>query len=70
MATWAVTRLRRKTAVTYTNSVTGQSMSCGDQHPDTSVPLILNWIVEQADAGDAILVDRRLVLVVQSAASA
>jgi len=49
---WNVARLRRKIAVVYVNTATGQTHDCGDQHVDTSMRLLIDWITVEAAPGD------------------
>ena len=46
-----------KIAVTYVNLWTGAPFAVGDQHPDTDVDLIIEWIWTEWDPGDVIIVN-------------
>lgn len=70
MALWKVVTQRTKIAITYVNLQTGKPFNCGDQHPDTDVDLILQWITTEADPGDVVLLDGRAVMNMMPAAAA
>jgi hypothetical protein len=61
MARWDINKNRGSVKVVYTNSMTGQKHNCGDQHPDTSMRLIMEWAAEQADPGDFLMMNGRFV---------
>lgn len=70
MAIWLVLQQRQKTSVQYVNLQTQQVIPCGDQRVDTPIGMILDWIAEHSDPGDAALVNGHSVMFKQQAASA
>jgi hypothetical protein len=61
MARWDISKSKTVVKVMYTNSITGARHNCGDQHPDTSIRLIMEWTADQAAPGDVVLVDGQFV---------
>lgn len=61
MARWDINKSRKVVRVMYTNSLTGQKHNCGDQHPDTSLRLVMEWAAVQADPGDLLVMNGKVV---------
>lgn len=62
MARWNINRHRKGIKVTYTNFLTGATSPLGpDQHPDTSMRLIIEWAAEHADSGDLVMMNGKFV---------
>ncbi len=62
MAIWKIDRHPTKITVVYRNLHSGTDFNCGDQHATTDVGLILEWVRSEADPGDLVLVDGRVVM--------
>lgn len=62
MARWDVQQHRDKTAITYINLYTHQTFDCGDQRTDVPVNMILDWIAENADSGDAVFLNGKPIM--------
>lgn len=60
MAVWHVGTGPVRITVTYTGRA-GLPFNCGDQHPDTDVGLILDWIAHESASGDVAYLDGRPV---------
>ena len=62
VALWKIEKKPTKITVIYLNLHTNVPFDCGAQHVDTDLTLILNWVRGEADPGDVVIVDGRVVM--------